>query len=214
MSKMIESLVKGFYNAVIGENKSVLSGIHEENKSIAIYERNTVHLQKDIDALSQTNVEFRFGGTIEDVIAFFSKNLETYPKLQQDVIDLIRMFGDISRADSFRVLLATINSNMCRKFHTDMNDLRLLCTYSGQGTVWLPEEAVVRESLSARGENDSIVADAELIQQASSGDVLILKGAVYPKKGTKAIVHRSPTIEEFAEERILLRIDTNDLFNF
>jgi len=52
------------------------------------------------------------------------------------------------------------------------------------------------------------------IQQAKTGAVILLKGALYPKKGTNAIVHRSPTIEESGERRLLLRVDTNDHLGF
>ena len=93
---------------------------------------------------------------------------------------------------------------MCRKFHTDVNDLRMLCTYVGQGTLWLPDEAVKNEEYRTR--RDEIVIDEDLIQQALTGDVLILKGALYPE--ANAVIHRSPTIEETNERRLLLRIDT------
>ncbi|MGK0427956.1 MAG: hypothetical protein ACJAUR_002072 [Ulvibacter sp.] len=42
----------------------------------------------------------------------------------------------------------------------------------------------------------------------------MLKGAIYLSEGTKAVVHRSPTIEESVETRLLLRIDTNEFLNF
>ena len=44
------------------------------------------------------------------------------------------------------------------------------------------------------------------------GDIVILKGALYPE--SKAIIHRSPTIEETGKKRLLLRIDTNESVNF
>ena len=50
--------------------------------------------------------------------------------------------------------------------------------------------------------------------QVPENGVVLLKGALYPKAGTRAIVHRSPTIEESGEKRLLLRIDTNDNLNF
>ena len=50
-----------------------------------------------------------------------------------------------------------------------------------------------------------IVKDPKLIQQADTGDVLILKGARYPK--AKAIIHKSPNIEGTNQKRLLLRID-------
>ena len=103
---------------------------------------------------------------------------------------------------------------MCRKFHTDINDIRLLCTLSGEGTLWLPEFNVNREALDTQKDNEDIVIDPSYIMQAPENSAVLLKGALYPKSGTRAIVHRSPTIEESGEKRLLLRIDTNDNLNF
>ena len=95
-----------------------------------------------------------------------------------------------------------------------MNELRLLCTYVGKGTLWVPDEAVNRASLQALEDDSKILSDKNMIQQASNGEVLILKGALYGGKGTKAIVHKSPEIERKKEQRLVLRIDSNDLFSF
>ena len=101
---------------------------------------------------------------------------------------------------------------MCRKFHTDINDLRLLCTYIGPGTLWLPDEAVDLKALQKGGDEQALVVDEQQIQQVSTGDVVILKGALYPE--ANPILHRSPSIEESGEKRLLLRIDTNEFLNF
>jgi hypothetical protein len=86
----------------------------------------------------------------------------------------------------------------------------MLCTYLGQGTLWLPDEAV--DPKTSRSASHELVIDAELIQQIPAGDVVILKGALYPD--ADPILHRSPTIEESGETRLLLRIDTNESLNF
>ena len=127
---------------------------------------------------------------------------------------MLLQFEELSGAKSFRLLLSTVNTNMCSRFHTDMNDLRLLCTYSGPGTVWLSENNINRDALETYGDNETIVKDKSQINYAKTGAVVLLKGAVYPLKGTKAIVHRSPTIEETGMSRLLLRIDANDFLNF
>ena len=103
---------------------------------------------------------------------------------------------------------------MCRRFHTDLNYIRMLCTYSGPGTMWLSENNLNRKALDDLDENDSIVINQNDIKQVDTGSVVILKGALYPREGTKAAVHRSPNIEESQQKRLLLRIDTDELFNF
>ena len=45
---------------------------------------------------------------------------------------------------------------MCRRFHTDVNELRLLCTYSGPATLWLPEAAADRDAHHTGENNEQI----------------------------------------------------------
>lgn len=130
--------------------------------------------------------------------------------LLKDIVRQLSLFSQIAQSTSYRLLLATIKSSMCRKFHTDINDLRLLCTYSGLGTLWLTEDNVNRKALDTYGDNECIVLDESRIQQAETGSIVILKGAIYPQEGTVSIVHRSPSIEETGQRRLLLRIVTNE----
>ena len=129
--------------------------------------------------------------------------------LYEDIRQLLNLFEKITKASSFRLLLATIKTNMCRKFHTDINNLRLLCTYIGPGTLWVPDDAIDAESLRSR--KDPLI-DEQKIQQVRTGDAVILKGALHPQGNP--ILHRSPSIEKSGEERILLRIDTNETLIF
>ena len=82
---------------------------------------------------------------------------------------------------------------MCRKFHADYNQLRLLCTYLSQGTLWLTDNL----------QKDILLKDD--IQQLDTGDVAILKGELCPN--AKPVFHGSPEIESSNEKRLLLRVD-------
>ncbi len=205
-----------FENAAVVNELSDLDAIHQEEKNIAIYKRPIHAMNDEIKHLLNLGLQLRFSGSsneiLDKLIEHFDNNSISTSLLFNDIRRLLEIFKKISAAQSFRFNLLTVNSNMCRRFHTDINDLRLLCTYSGQGTYWLPEEAANRTRHHEGGENESIVVKPKLIQQANTGDVLILKGALYPE--ARAIIHRSPSIEESAEKRLLLRIDTNESFNF
>lgn len=205
-------------NAAIGDTPDVLSEIHQQHKNIAIFERDIFELREVIESISNKELDFRHTGSILEIQEALKKYLQDIPvDVQPLIIDITQalvLFQSISKSQSFRILLATIHTNMCKRFHADFNDLRLLCTYSGQGTMWLPEEILDRRALDGCKDNDVIVKDKSKVQQVSAGDLVILKGATYPKDGTKAIVHRSPSIEEFNERRLLLRIDTNDFLIF
>lgn len=202
-------------NWQIDKFPDILKNIHQKDVNIAIYERDTNLLKKEIENLLEQDIKFSTNGDIKTIVdsiknTFCSNKLDL---IKNDIINLLQLFNKISKAESYRLLLATINTNMCRKFHADVNDLRMLCTYSGEGTLWLTEDNINRKALSAHSDNKSIVIDNKKIKQVKTGAVVILKGAIYPQTGTKAIIHRSPTIEETGIKRLLLRIDTNQFLN-
>jgi hypothetical protein len=210
----MEQVRTEYLNAVAGTKPEVLHKIHRKEKNIAIYHRDISHLRSDINTCMKGKIEFRKSGSIPEIQAALEVEIPNCYDLIHDIVSLIKVFGELTENSTFKVLLSTVNTNMCRRFHTDINDLRLLCTYSGQGTLWIPEEFVNREALNSCGDNECILRDASQVQQVPTGSVAILKGAIYPKEGTKACVHRSPSIEESGERRLLLRIDTQDLFKF
>ena len=143
--------------------------------------------------------------------AYFENKRPEYDFFLRDILSLLHHFSQVTNASSFRILLATVDTNMCSKFHTDINDLRMLCTYVGPGTLWLSDETEYRHARNKGGNGNSESLNEAEIQQAGTGDVVILKGALYPK--SNAVLHRSPSVEKTGEKRLLLRIDTNESTN-
>jgi hypothetical protein len=204
-------------NYAIGTSLTVLDSIHEVDTNIAIYKRNIVCLSDEIESLLSFDVDVKATGDLQAIEEVVSEALDAskFGKIIADVKGLLQVFSNVAGAESYRLFLGTVNTNMCRKFHTDINDLRMLCTYIGPGTLWLKEDNINRRALvSSSSQDEDIVVNQNEIQQVEAGSALILKGAIYPKEGTRAIVHRSPTVEESGERRLLLRIDTNEFLNF
>lgn len=209
-------MIKELENWVIGNCPTSLQKIHQKHINISIYDRDITHLSDEVKSLLARNAEIRISGDTNSILKQISSELNSndFSLILNDIKGLLLQFEELSGAKSFRLLLSTVNTNMCSRFHTDMNDLRLLCTYSGPGTVWLSENNINRDALETYGDNETIVKDQSQINYAKTGAVVLLKGAVYPLNGTKAVVHRSPTIEETGMTRLLLRIDANDFLNF
>ncbi|MEL6719987.1 MAG: DUF1826 domain-containing protein [Bacteroidota bacterium] len=203
-----------YANAVIGQHSQILKDIHIKSKNIAIYQRSIEALNKELEQTQERTIECRAKGTTEEILLilqnYFANNINGCKVLLDDITELLTTFKNVSQATSFRLLLATVSTNMCRRFHTDINDLRLLCTYIGQGTLWVPDK-VVNHRATTKGSNEDMVLDEQQIQQVNTGDVIILKGALY--EDANPILHRSPSIEKDGEKRLLLRIDTNDFLN-
>ena len=57
------------------------------------------------------------------------------------------VFGALLGRKHIHAGLSVQRTDGCRKIHTDFVSLRLLCTYAGPGTDWLPNEDLVREHL-------------------------------------------------------------------
>lgn len=197
-------------NAEIGTSTGVLDQIHQSGKNIVIYQRDTSILNDTIQRVVQQNIEFRSTGTT-DAIERELKALFHSGKNQliiQDILELLRLFKEITKANSFRLFLATINTNMCRKFHTDVNSLRMLCTYTGPGTLWVAEEGDHGNTTQNNQSSQDELPCQSMINQVDTGNVVILKGALYPDGNP--VLHRSPTIETTGQKRLLLRIDINE----
>ncbi len=213
---MSETSIKTFKNAAIVNTFADLKAIENSDTNIAVCERETIAMQHEIALLMERKVQLKLQGAQSELLKQLAQQLNVSDAneslIYNDIKALLTTFEKISASPTFRLSLLTVASDMCRRFHTDVNDLRLLCTYHGKGTMWLPEEAADRIKYQNGGDNYAIVKNPELIQQTQAGDVIILKGALYPN--AVAALHRSPSIEESAEQRLLLRIDTQQFANF
>jgi len=203
--------------AVFTTNPEMLRQITQTDKSIAIWQREITFLRKALNNYwIQPRQDLRTSGTedeLRDALTKHFKGLTEGAPLLDDILRLLHLYIGITGATEFRLMLATIKGNMCSRFHTDLNDLRLLCTYVGPGTLWLPDDALDEKALRAGVDNNAIVRDPSMIRQVATGDVALLKGALFPGDHTKPCVHRSPTIEENRQHRLLLRLDTNSWLN-
>lgn len=112
------------------------------------------------------------------------------PALRRDIFMLARQLAGLLGARDVRIRLEVVETDACRKFHSDYVSLRMITTYLGQGTQWI--EAAMRDR------EDSI-------RQIGAGEVAIFKGRLWQESPT--ILHRSPPIGGRNEQRLVLVID-------
>jgi hypothetical protein len=62
--------------------------------------------------------------------------------------------------------------------------------------------------------NEALIKDQSKIHEADAFEVLILKGALHEFNNSHAVLHRSPTTEETKQNRLLLRLDTQNFGKF
>jgi hypothetical protein len=133
--------------------------------------------------------------------------------LTMDIAILIARLAHLADARRLRVSLGAVRTDQCRKFHVDYVRYRLVTTYVGPGTEWVPDEAVRREALDHPPDcpcdaNKEIVRDSSAIRHAVPGEVIVMKGALHP--GHRGAVHRSPPIEGTGRVRVVLIASTVD----
>jgi hypothetical protein len=102
-----------------------------------------------------------------------------------------------------RIRLEGIAGPGCHRWHADAVGLRLLCTYRGAGTEWLP---LAGGALAARGLDGSALLPT-LPARIPRGAVAVLKGEGHPGNAGAGCIHRSPRIGFRASPRLLLCLD-------
>ncbi|MBX2964035.1 MAG: DUF1826 domain-containing protein [Cyclobacteriaceae bacterium] len=192
------AIVKSRYNLVIA-TREVDEGLEKAVQEL-------MHSSfRGIDTVLQQQEEWR------EAIAMLiggetSANWIALEPLVKDVRLCCELFATITRAQTIRLSLKTVNHDACRKFHIDGYAYRLLCSYCGPGTEWTYNDNVRRKYLG-EGENEDIIRDWSRIERIGTYDIAVLKGELPHQRTGKGIVHRSPPISLTGEKRLLLRID-------
>lgn len=159
-----------------------------------------------IDALAiETLPNFRLEGPVA-LVAGWLDSLSKTPGLLTaqawivaDVASQAQHFAEITGSLQLGLKLEMVRDNACRKLHHDYVAHRLVCTYRGPGTQWLP-----REHEPALGNEREIVPDHWLASVPRFAAALFA-GVLLP--GARPILHRSPPIAGTGEVRLVLTIN-------
>lgn len=133
--------------------------------------------------------ERRGQGPVDDAVEALG---DVPAELRDDIRDLATRFAALMEVPAVRIRLEAINTNACRKVHADYTDLRLITTYWGPGTDYVPDglEPV----------------DTNLVR-LPEGDIALFKGRLFGQ-GHAPCFHRSPPVGDTGERRLVLVIDT------
>jgi hypothetical protein len=139
---------------------------------------------------------------------------EHSPVLHDDVARLVDMFCCLFDQREVGLRLTGLTRAMCPRFHVDRVPCRLVTTYQGIGTEWLPDIAADRSKLGTgnQGKPDhtsGLFRRANAVRQLQSGDVALLKGELWEGNEGAGIIHRSPKVPDLAS-RLLLTLDIID----
>lgn len=197
-----------------------LAAVHRDEVNIAIWRRwVSESKRRSLERWARTAAE-RVSATIDAErfsAALVFPALTTFAEakgrewLACDIDDLVRLFAELTGNERFNASFGGVHTDRCRKFHIDYVRMRLVTTYAGPGTEWLPNHALHRDILREppecyREANAAIVKDGRLVRRARAGDVVVMKGELAIPGG--AAVHRSPPIESSGHSRLMLTLTT------
>lgn len=145
-------------------------------------------------------------GGIDEALVTLANKLPVVPplKLMFDLQDLATAFAAIAgTAGRVCIRLEAIGGRGCYRWHADAVGLRLLCTYRGAGTEWLPVAGGARTARALAEEPPPSGSAARL----PTGAVGLLKGESHPGNAGWGCIHRAPPVAAGAPARLLLCID-------
>jgi len=121
--------------------------------------------------------------------------------LVEDLALLCEIVRELLGCSEAGLRLARVGRAMCPGWHIDRVGIRLVCTYQGPGTEWLDDQAVNRSEL----QSDRVRAST--LVQATPGEIVLLKGALWQENDAFGAVHRSPEPGVSKTLRTLVTVD-------
>lgn len=205
--------------AALGNDPRVLTNLYLEETNIAIWQRHLSQtLKQSVDAFIQSNPTFQLSMTVapETVLSSVGESLgdSSQVELCENIAELTSMFCCLFELKRVGLRLTVLDRAMCPKFHVDKVPCRLITTFQGTATEWLPHNTVNREKLGigSHGQPDDLSGlyqNPDDIQQLGCGDVGLLKGELWAGNENAGLVHRSPALAT-GERRLLLTLDFSD----
>ncbi|MGD9255741.1 MAG: DUF1826 domain-containing protein [Chromatiales bacterium] len=123
------------------------------------------------------------------------------PSLINDLAFLREIVCELLGCSEVGLRLARMGRAMCPGWHIDRVGIRFVCTYHGPGTQWLDDQDIDRCEL----QHGHIKEEAAV--QASAGEIVLLKGALWQNNEALGAVHRSPELAPDAAMRTLVTLD-------
>lgn len=140
---------------------------------------------------------FKFSGEVSKDAAFldirnilnkeFSQEIKAellYDEWLEDMAEVCKTFCVLEKIEAVSFHLGT--QRACRRYHIDNVPKRMLVTYAGKGTEWLPDEAADREAFLSGEPNEKIIKDPSALQFINQWDVAVFRG------GPEGVLHRTP----------------------
>lgn len=199
-----------------GTEPVVFADIYQEDVNIVTWQRElSKSLQHSVGELLVAHPSFKSMLTVtpQNASALLGNEfgLADQSELVDNITELVDIFCCLFEIPQVGLRLTALDRAMCPKFHVDRVPCRLVTTFQGVATQWLPHSSVDRTKLGvgSNGLPDSesgLYENPDDIQQLNCGDIALLKGESWYGNENAGLVHRSP-VPLAGENRLLLTLD-------
>lgn len=210
----------------INQDPAVLARIYEDAISIAIWQR---QLQQDVQCYlnellrKSKTIALKLSGSPEQLMQEIQRVFPPALICEQsscfsaaafyaDIHNVLDMFACLFDAKILGLRINTLEHAMCPRFHTDNVGTRLITTYYGLATEWLPNQLADRNALGTEFASQintpgAITANVKYIQRMAAGDVALFKGELWEGNEGRGIIHRSPAPTIQQPKRLVVTCD-------
>ena len=213
---------KIFMDSLATDTKNDLSKIINKNINILVWQRKVSQtLIKESESIINQNPKLALSEIVspEDTKYILINQLDSLNELSNiidDISSIVEIFCNLFGIERAWLRLDAIDSPMCPRFHTDNVKCRLVTTYYGPGTQWLPNHLADTTKLGAGNEglldkDSGLYFDEESIKQLNVGDIALLKGEGWEGNKGKGLIHRSPHSNQIYR-RLYMTIDFVELY--
>ena len=181
---------------ILAKNISEFKNFSHTDSKLIIYERRApegsanffkklIKIDFSVNAeISRFEAKKNIKSVLLDVFPFEIKDSIFYETWINDIAHLCKIFSDIQNTNSISMWLGSKRG--CKRYHIDNVPQRLLVTYFGEGTEWLPDDAGDKIAYLNGEPNEKILKNSKRKQIVNEWDIAIFKG------GSEGLLHKTP----------------------
>ncbi|XDD43815.1 DUF1826 domain-containing protein [Leptospira sp. WS60.C2] len=206
----MNSLLEVVESFRISCQKEVLNEIHKKGVNIAIWKRKpSKNILSYLDSIARDKhfsleIDSKDLKQMETILP--KSNTVSNLEFAKEIKKLSIIYENITNQKEHTIQITTVDKMQCPLFHVDFLAYRMMCTYTGPGTQWIPNSNADRSHLGC-GRNNHLIQDFSLIRETENFDVILMKGDLHPDDPKNGCIHKSP--EVFLTPRVFLKIDAS-----
>lgn len=191
----------------IQSDPAVLADIYQSDVQVAVWDRPDAVTGNAVSRAYQAGLAVKCWLSMSSLESSLQRALphDDYGSLREDLALLADMSACLFGVTELGLRVTALSKPMCPRFHVDRIPVRLLCTYGGPGSQWLPADAVAANLLLPGVEQNGAYC-ADHVQQLQAGQVALFKGDTWRDNSGSGVVHRSPPMSP-GQQRLLVTLD-------